>query len=427
VVAVALGACLALAPAAGAATVTAPPPDEDGHTSVGIDHADEINHLVLTEREDGRVLVMEQGEAPLDAAGACEQQTERRVVCPPRAAGFFLELGDGADRAILNLRSGPVVKVEGGDEPDEIAVNHVGRYAQVWVRGGRGGDTLLGSERRDRLYGGAGRDTVSGRGGDDILMGDGGHSSAGHDLISGGPGFDSAGWSDRRVPVTVDLRGAASGGTDGEDDVLKSIEAATGGEAGDVLIGDGGPNFLRGGPGPDSLRGRGDSDRLEGGTGPDELSAGDGDDVLDGGKTEENQRTDGAVDRLSCADRNDVVLRATGDGARTDPIPQSCERVLAVFNLAVPRLRLGAERVMVEVVCQGPGGERRVRLVSRGSELGHSDTVTNCDHHPREVEVPLAEPLAPGPPIRVVIEGQDQSFGPPQPFHVSYRLIRPRG
>jgi Ca2+-binding RTX toxin-like protein len=421
--ALALALSLAFAPAASAATVTGGTPDEDGVASMSIDRAGgEINYLVVAELDDGGIRVTEQGEALLRAAGTCEQRTERRVVCTRRVGSVFVDLGGGADRAIFNLTGSRVLKANGGDEADEIAVNDIGRSSQVQLRGGRGGDTLLGSPRRDKIYGGAGRDTVAGGAGDDILMGDGGRSSAGHDQIWGGGGRDSAGWSDRRVPVTVDLRGAASGGTEGEGDRLVSIEAATGGSAGDLLIGDGGPNVLDGGAGADLLRGHGGDDELDGGAGSDALLADAGDDELNGGA--DGSFPDGARDRLRCAGGEDTVLKATGDGARNDPMPQSCEQVaLPGTTVAVPRLRLGAERVVVEVPCAQPRDEGRVRLVSRGRELGHDDDVSECEIEPREVEVPLTEPLALGPPIRVVIEGRAEDWV--GPYHVAYRLIRP--
>ena len=421
-----LGVCLALAPGARAATVSAPAPIENQGTSLTVNRANgEDNDLLLEQGKSHRTLVRERGDAPLRADGSCEQASKGSVVCPPVGSTLTLDLGTGSDAAIMHLRGVVTVTADGGDGDDVIAVAGLSELSHVTLRGGRGSDTLRGAVGRDLILGGAGPDRLSGRRGSDVLFGDGEHSSADHDQIRGGSGFDYAKWSDRHAPVRVDLRGGGSGGTEGEDDALDSIEAAVGGQAGDVLIGDGGRNLLRGGPGPDILRGRGDSDHLEGGPGPDDLSAGGGNDAIDTGG-DGDAYDDAAADAIRCADGRDTVIRASDDGARADLIPQSCELVSAVYLVAVPRLRLGAERVIVEVRCNAEGGKRRVRLISRGVELGRGQTGAFCDHHGVEVEVPLDDPLAPGPPIRVVIDGENVVFPPPpEPFHTSYRLSRP--
>jgi Ca2+-binding RTX toxin-like protein len=69
------------------------------------------------------------------------------------------------------------------------------------VRGGFGGDVLIGESDHDRLKGGPGQDSLWGRAGRDVLLA----RDGARDLVAGGAGFDRA-----RVDAI---------------DVLRSIEA----------------------------------------------------------------------------------------------------------------------------------------------------------------------------------------------------------
>jgi Ca2+-binding RTX toxin-like protein len=108
----------------------------------------------------------------------------------------------------------------------------------------------------------------------------------GSDTIEG-DGRDAVVYLRRTSPVTVDLRSGIAGAP-GEDDRIFGIRFATGGRAGDRMLGDGKANELAGGGGNDLIRGgRGDDD-LGGEAGVDELGGGPGQDFLfsDDGRSE---------------------------------------------------------------------------------------------------------------------------------------------
>ena len=132
---------------------------------------------------------------------------------------------------------------------------------------------MFGGGGRDFLYGGDGNDAIYGEGGNDYL--DGG---AGADLLDGGAGVDSINYHGSSMGVYIDLQTMTASGGDAEGDVLVGIEYVRGSHFNDVLIGDGGDNFLCGmggddtlfgGAGNDILRGAGDGDYLDGGSGID--------------------------------------------------------------------------------------------------------------------------------------------------------------
>jgi Ca2+-binding RTX toxin-like protein len=162
----------------------------------------------------------------------------------------------------------------------------VGQGTDTLVRidglyGGPFDDTLIGSDGRDDLVGEGGDDTLVGRGGDDRLSGD-----QGDDVYRGGPGFDRAEYYDQAAaagrdigPMHVNLRtGVATG--DGTD-LLSSIEAVTGSDKADVMIGDGKTNlftWLFGGH--DIVRAGGGDDFVESSTGANDLVGGPGRDMV---------------------------------------------------------------------------------------------------------------------------------------------------
>ncbi|MBS7789504.1 hypothetical protein KTR66_05835, partial [Roseococcus sp. SDR] len=125
------------------------------------------------------------------------------------------------------------------------------------------GGALRGGDEADSLAGGSGADTLTGGAGDDEL--------------SGGAGSDTVDFSSVSSGVVVDLQaGTASG--DGED-ILTSIENATGGSGSDFLFGSAGANLLNGGDGDDVLDGGEGDDTLLGGTGADEMAGDEGFDI----------------------------------------------------------------------------------------------------------------------------------------------------
>jgi serralysin len=127
-----------------------------------------------------------------------------------------------------------------------------------------GDDFLIGTFDADRLNGLAGNDALLGGGGIDV--------------IDGGAGIDTVAFAGVLLPVHVTLKGSAFarvtvGGA--ADDLIRNVEVVVGGNAGDVLRGDGLGNGLRGQDGNDTLRGGGAFDALEGGAGIDTVDCSD--------------------------------------------------------------------------------------------------------------------------------------------------------
>ena len=108
-------------------------------------------------------------------------------------------------------------------------------------------------------------------------------SGEGADMIEGGAGTDTAGYTGSDEGVNVDLTEGSGEGGDAEGDQLTDIENVVGSEFDDMLIGDGEDNTLTGGDGDDQEEGRGGNDILLGGDGDDMLSGDEGDDILQGG------------------------------------------------------------------------------------------------------------------------------------------------
>ncbi|MBN1210728.1 MAG: alkaline phosphatase [Myxococcaceae bacterium] len=153
------------------------------------------------------------------------------------------------------------VTIVGGDGNDTITVTN-SVVTDLRVEGGKGHDTLRGSERNDVLVGGEGDDVIQGGGGSDTLIG-----KEGNDNISGGDGDDYI------------EGGAGNDNLSGQDgrDVLYGLDGN------DNLSGGDGQDYLDGSKGDDNLSGNGGNDVLMGGRDNDSLSGGDGDDVLAGG------------------------------------------------------------------------------------------------------------------------------------------------
>jgi hypothetical protein len=166
----------------------------------------------------------------------------------------------------------------------------------VSLAGGGGNDTL--SSRGDtgpfvgpvrgRLAGGAGNDvlaagvvigqgnTLAGGPGNDQLLGAAGvpdsiEPGAGDDFANAGGGPDPdtlSSFFDTNAPVRFDIgaTGPQNTGSLGVDTLL-GFEYVTSGSGDDLLIGDGGDNFLSAGNGSDTVVGRGGDDILSGGGG----------------------------------------------------------------------------------------------------------------------------------------------------------------
>ncbi len=212
--------------------------------------------------------------------------------------------GPGSDLVDYSGRSAPLaIDLDGvADDGEAGEGDNLDPSVDV-VNGGSGPDVIVGSAIQnvidgkggdDRLDGRGDNDTVFGSGGNDVLVGD-----VGKDSLVGGDGFDTADYSARTAPLTIDLDDADDDGEAGEgDNVAMTIERVLGGSGNDTITGNAGPNDLVGNLGTDTLNGLAGDDRLFG--------------------------RDGLVDTLDCGD-------GAGDAVDQDPTDTmtNCEGVLA--------------------------------------------------------------------------------------------------
>jgi hypothetical protein len=261
----------------------------------------ETNELSVT--VDGGFVFRDR--VPIAAGAGCTARPDGAVVCD--AYEGLAALGDGDDSAnadVPRTRFGDFpagFMVEGGPGSDVLEGGgrlHGGpgddRLAGRVMYGDEGSDVLTGTSQSDSLFGGAGADVLSGLAGRDALKGDGddgiGAAVPATDTLDGGDGRDWVSYRGHRVAIRVALA-EGTGGAAGEADRLIGIESAIGGDADDVLIGDGGRNELHGWSGTNRIEGRGGGDRLEsydrgiihGGPGDDDLQGGNLGDRLSGG------------------------------------------------------------------------------------------------------------------------------------------------
>ena len=151
-------------------------------------------------------------------------------------------------------------------------------------------ENLRGGHENDQLYGNASGNLLEGGDGPDILNG-----FAGPDVISGGAGLDMVTFKmpdfrERTTSLWVTLDDVANDGTDFTlngtseegDNVHADVEDVQGGDAPDLLVGNGDANDLFGRGGDDLLDGQGGPDFLEGGDGNDSMWGGDGNDIFRG-------------------------------------------------------------------------------------------------------------------------------------------------
>lgn len=232
--------------------------------------------------------------------------------------------------------------LKGSDDDNDLE----GRDGDDSVRGGRGDDDLDGGSGNDDcdggddddiVTGGGGRDTLAGGSGDDVLRGgagadhlmggDGGDSmdgGSGADLMEGGAGDDRYlvdHIGDRVVEALVE-------GVDGGIDTVKTrLSSYVLGDEVEHLLAASGFDFhgsgnalannLTGARGNDLLEGLGGVDRLTGGAGNDTLVGGQGGDVLFGGHGADVFRFD-AVQDLGRAATDTIRDFRAAEGDRID-------------------------------------------------------------------------------------------------------------
>ncbi|MGD9801585.1 MAG: hypothetical protein AB7V02_13415, partial [Parvularculaceae bacterium] len=154
------------------------------------------------------------------------------------------------------------------------------------IDGFDGDDYIIGLLGADTLIGGAGNDTLHGDQHDDFIRGGAGEDylkgGAGADTLDGGAGIDTVDYSDASSGVTVRLWNQTATGNVATGDVISGFENASGGSAGDAIVGsDGVSNLLIGNDGNDTLYGLSGYDTIRGGAGADVLNGGSGFDTVD--------------------------------------------------------------------------------------------------------------------------------------------------
>jgi len=184
-----------------------------------------------------------------------------------RGGDDTLDGGSGTD-TVSYVSSATGVEVDLGAglafeyAPDGITIVSTDTLANI--------ENATGSAFADALSGSGGDNVLQGLGGDDLILG-----GQGDDQIDGGAGFDTAAYFGASGAVTVNLATGTSSGADGNDS-LTGIEALSGSNFDDTLIGDDGANSLTGRTGNDTLIGGGGDDFLRGGAGNDVMDGGSG-------------------------------------------------------------------------------------------------------------------------------------------------------
>jgi Ca2+-binding RTX toxin-like protein len=318
----------------------------------------EANAVTLT-GGNGAVVVRDQG-ALLNAGLGCRALGPHEAECRHRALGSARLSGEDGDDSLVDAAPGVATAFYGGPGDDVLR----GDDDSQSYYGGHGADQAFAGAGHDTLEGGPGADVL--RGGDsyDRLEGDPPGAGAWPDVLDGGPGpADTVLYREREIGVRIDLASEAPQGAPGEGDLLGGFERAEGGNGGDVILGNDGPNLLDGGGGfgtpGDVIDGRGGNDRLSGSLGDDLIEGGPGDDWLDGGLGSDaysggpgddalsldlapfNDPQDKARARPTCGPGNDSVYAADWRVL----VPRDCERIS--FELIDLRIKRAGPRRLV--------------------------------------------------------------------------------
>jgi hypothetical protein len=307
------------------------------------------SHGLVEVRDDGAVV---------QPGDRCTAAGPGLVRCDASAdfVDVTVDAGDGDDQVtvedplygILQGGSGNDTLVGGcqitGDDGNDTLVGCLNTLPALGHRllGGRGDDSIEGSNASEVIDGGGGRDVLLGGGGnDDLGDGDSEAGDIGADLIDGGAGSDTVSYSARRADLTIDLaRADGPQGAVGEGDTLRNVENVIAGRGNDVLLGSDAANRLDGGAGADRIDGRSGNDQLLGGADSDNVQGGPGADLV---VTRDLYR-----DIVSCGAGRDEVLRDPGDA-----VIGGCEATvkqplrLAAFN----RLGVADRRASVRLRC----------------------------------------------------------------------------
>jgi serralysin len=212
-------------------------------------------------------------------------------------------------------------------------VNDDVQLTPIQMRGGKGNDTIVGTEVMEQIDGGSGNDTLRGGAGNDILIG-----GAGNDTLDGGTGDDQMSGGTGNDTYFVDSIGdVVSESRAGNADMVRtSLQTYTltawvesliyigsedftgsGNELNNRISGGLGDDILSGGAGNDTISGGGGNDQVYGGSGDDVLATGSGNDYLHGGGGGD-QLTGGDGDDIYVVDNSrDVIVETANAGIDT--------------------------------------------------------------------------------------------------------------
>jgi len=287
----ALGALLAVAPAASASSVRI----TNGQLRyVG---AGESNRVQVARGPGGEYSVLDPSVRVRVATG-CVSTGRNSATCTGDVTRVSVVGAGGSDRLSATFLEVPVT-LDGGDGNDVLT-------------GGGGNDLLDGDDGTDTLTGLGGRDEM--RGDDDADRLDGG---PGPDIVDGGRGVDTADYSDATGPLSIDLDGNADDGTSNEGDRVEAdVDRIVGGPFDDRIVAVSGNHTFAGGAGNDVLLGGSGVDHLDGDTGDDRVNGGVGSDVLNGGEGNDTADYAGRFDPVDLDLRAGTAITDRGSGTR---------------------------------------------------------------------------------------------------------------
>ncbi len=265
----------------------------------------------------------------MHSANLIESLESRRLLSASLSNGILTVLGTASNDTLTFERNGSDLIVRMNGERDDFTLENVrvilidvgtgadsvilgNRNIPTHVRGGRGNDTISGSDAKDTLYGEGGDDYIYGNAGNDVI--DGGGEA---DTLLGGSGKrDLVNYSSRLGNLTVDLSGdATDDGESGENDsVFTDIEIILGGNGNDNLSTKSSKQCtLAGGDGDDTLTGGSSGDVFDGGDGNDLMYGNAGNDkfLADDDPNQPDTIFGGSGDDIAIVDDLDEVHSAT--------------------------------------------------------------------------------------------------------------------
>jgi Ca2+-binding RTX toxin-like protein len=263
----------------------------------------------------------------------CSVKAHKAVCKVDPATHLSVKLGDEDDT--VKFRGADVATGLGGTESsqvtdlgvfaDDYADDEGAFTSRTSIDGGKGNDSITGTNKVDDIDPGPGKDKVDTGAGNDRIVD---RQDKVADILRGGEDVDTVDVvGAKAVTIDLDLE-VITAGT--EMTSIDSFEKARGGAGHDTLLGTEGTDGLFGDGGSDTIDGKGGNDRLvgdlpspflgsEGTPAQDALAGGAGDDVLEG---RENDGTQPLNDGLACGDGNDTVITHAND-----PNHNGCEIV----------------------------------------------------------------------------------------------------